>query len=413
MMKIVRYLIVLSFGYFAVASSFGQAGQRSEAINVFIDCESIDEDYLRENIPFVNYVRDKEDASLFILGSSQITGGHGRKYIFTFIGQKNFAGINDTLSYSRLANETEDEIREGQINVLKLGLIRYVSKTPQGKFIEITYAESDETDLTEDKWDNWVFNIDTELESSGEELENSINFGGSASAARITSEWRIELNLNYRLSKERFETDEEIVKTNFSSESFESEIVKSLGEHWSIGSYIGFESSTYSNKKSSYSASPAIEYNLFPYSQANQRQLRFSYFVGYLHNNYSDTTIFNKVKEDLVGQELEITFEMRDKWGTVSFGLQGFNYLNDFSKHHLDFAAYLHMRVFKGFSVYAGGELSMIHDQLALPREGATTEEILLKQKELATQYRYNFSFGISYTFGSIYNNVVNPRFGH
>jgi hypothetical protein len=40
-----------------------------------------------------------------------------------------------------------------------------------------------------------------------------------------------------------------------------------------------------------------------------------------------------------------------------------------------------------------------------------TNEEILVRQLELATGYQYEFSVGISYSFGSIYNNVVNPRF--
>jgi len=53
----------------------------------------------------------------------------------------------------------------------------------------------------------------------------------------------------------------------------------------------------------------------------------------------------------------------------------------------------------------------MVHDQLSLVKGGATTEEILLHRKELETQYRYYVSFGLTYTFGSIYNNVVNPRF--
>jgi hypothetical protein len=55
----------------------------------------------------------------------------------------------------------------------------------------------------------------------------------------------------------------------------------------------------------------------------------------------------------------------------------------------------------------------MIHDQLGLPKGGASTEEILLQTKRLSTQYTYYSSFGLSYTFGSIYNNVVNPRFGN
>ena len=32
---------------------------------------------------------------------------------------------------------------------------------------------------------------------------------------------------------------------------------------------------------------------------------------------------------------------------------------------------------------------------------------------ELETQFQYFTSFGFTYTFGSIYNNVVNPRFGN
>ena len=54
----------------------------------------------------------------------------------------------------------------------------------------------------------------------------------------------------------------------------------------------------------------------------------------------------------------------------------------------------------------------MIRDQLSLPIEEATQEEILLHQRKIATDYDYNISFGFRYTFGSIYSNVVNSRFG-
>ncbi len=39
-------------------------------------------------------------------------------------------------------------------------------------------------------------------------------------------------------------------------------------------------------------------------------------------------------------------------------------------------------------------------------------EDILLQKKMLATNYNYRLSVGVSYTFGSIYSNIVNPRFG-
>jgi len=54
----------------------------------------------------------------------------------------------------------------------------------------------------------------------------------------------------------------------------------------------------------------------------------------------------------------------------------------------------------------------MIHDQLSLPKGEATLEQVLLRRTMLETNYNYYFSIGLSYTFGSIYSNVVNPRFG-
>jgi hypothetical protein len=42
-----------------------------------------------------------------------------------------------------------------------------------------------------------------------------------------------------------------------------------------------------------------------------------------------------------------------------------------------------------------------------------TTEEILMGTGQLATDYSFYGSIGLSYTFGSIYSNVVNSRFGY
>ena len=42
-----------------------------------------------------------------------------------------------------------------------------------------------------------------------------------------------------------------------------------------------------------------------------------------------------------------------------------------------------------------------------------TPEEILLRLRELQSGYEVEAQFGVRYTFGSIFNNVVNPRFGN
>ena len=70
------------------------------------------------------------------------------------------------------------------------------------------------------------------------------------------------------------------------------------------------------------------------------------------------------------------------------------------------------MRLFKGFSFNVYGGYDRIRDQIGLRKGGATPEEVLLRRRQLATGHSYHMGFGISYSFGSIFNSVVNPRFG-
>jgi len=53
-----------------------------------------------------------------------------------------------------------------------------------------------------------------------------------------------------------------------------------------------------------------------------------------------------------------------------------------------------------------------IRDQLSIPRRGITSEEVLLRLRRLRSGYEYDFQLGLTYTFGSIFNTIVNQRFG-
>jgi hypothetical protein len=158
---------------------------------------------------------------------------------------------------------------------------------------------------------------------------------------------------------------------------------------------------------------PGIEYDLFPYSESTRRQLRILYSIGYSYANYTDTTIYNLTKEGHLQHSLSAAYEVVQKWGSINVNINYSNYLHDWSKNNLSAYGGINLRVAKGLSVSFGGSASLIHDQLGLVKGGATTEEVLLRRKELATQFQYFGSFGLTFTFGSIYNNVVNPRFGN
>ena len=74
---------------------------------------------------------------------------------------------------------------------------------------------------------------------------------------------------------------------------------------------------------------------------------------------------------------------------------------------------YISVRIAKGLNFNIGGGGSLIYNQRNITKGEDTVEEVLTRRSEQRTNYRLFSHFGFTYTFGSIYNNVVNPRFGN
>ena len=385
---------------------------RKDALKVFFDCSYCDEDYIRQEISFINYVRDRKEAEVHIMVTRERTGSGGRNYTFHFLGQNGYSKLSDTLTYISKTDDTREEVRSGQVKVMKLGLIPYVLKTPLAQFLNINYKPPVEEKIVEDIWNQWVFNIDIGAELDGEKSERSHELSGRFSAGKVTPEWKMDFDLEYEVDRDEFDTEDELIISTQESKSFDGLIVKSLNDHWSVGGGFDFGSSTYRNYKFRGMLAPGIEYDIFPYSESTRKQVRILYYLGYSYNNYKDTTIYNKTEESLFVQGLEIAMEFTQKWGSIRGNIGYSNYFHDWSKNNLSSFVSLNFRVAKGLELRFGGGGSLIHDQLALVKGGASMEEILLERQELETSYSYFTRFSISYTFGSIYNNVVNPRFG-
>lgn len=407
--------LLISFAF--VSISYSQEGLpdnlRDEAVHIFIDCERCDMNHIRREIPYVNYVRDVKEAELYIRETRQTTGSGGREYSYFFSGQEKFEGMNDTLVYTSGPNDTDEEIREGRTDMMKMGMMRYVARTPVSKEVNISYFGDSEAKYITDRWNNWIFEIETSPRFESEESYKEFSFRNSFEATKITPDWKIELEFDHRLSRTKYTYDEETFKKEKKEVELENLVVKSLGQHWSIGSRVDLLTSSFSNIKFSTDIFPSIEYNLFPYSESTHRQLRFLYGVGVSLNQYNDTTIYGKIKEDLAEHQLQIAYQVQEKWGSINISLEGSNYLNDFSKNRIELSGDLEIRIFKGLSLDIYGRVARIHDQLSLARGELSEADILLQLQELATAYSTYGRIGLSYTFGSIYNNVVNPRFGN
>jgi len=382
---------------------------RKDALNVFMETT----DYIRKEIPYVNYVRDIKEAGVYIISTYQRTGSGGGEYTYFLVGQNQFEGMRDTLSYVTTPDETTESKREKQVNTLKMGLMRYVAKTPLAKYMRISFSEPLSETVSNDKWDSWVFRASVSGYLQGQKTYNSSYLSGNISGSRVTENWKINLSASYYTNNSNFITDEETINSVSNSKYFNGLIVKSISDHWSVGGSTRLSSSSYSNEKILYNLMPGIEYDLFPYSESTRRQLRLLYSAGFNLVQYTDSTIYDRIRENLWLHSLSAAYEVVQKWGTIDFTLSYSNYLHDWSKNNLSFNGYLSLRIAKGLNVNFGGGASLIHDQLNLVKQDLTTDEILLQRKELATQYQFFTSFGFTYTFGSIYNNVVNPRFGN
>ena len=401
----------------ALCLSVPQAPAAQVRVQVFIDCNGeCFADYLREEIAFVDFVRDRENADVHVLISDTTTGGGGREYGVQMIGLRTFAGRDQALKAVTNTGDPEEIRRRHLLTTVKVGLLHYLSGTgvPQNLNVDVE-LETPKAGATDrrDPWNSWVFSIEGSADFNGEESNKERSLSAEVSADRITANWKLTFGLEVDQEREEFDLDEdEPVKVERRERDFNWLMVKALGEHWSAGARGEITSSTFDNTKLRVTAAPAIEFNFFPYSAYQRRQLRAQYSIGVSRQSYHEETLFGKLEETLGAHELSVTYDQRERWGSVEGRVEWLQYLHDLSKNRLETNGQLSWRILRGLSLDLEGSASRIRDQLSLRRRGATPEEILLRLRELQSGYEYSFSLSVRYTFGSIFSSIVNPRFG-
>ena len=383
-------------------------------VRVYIDCRYCDMDYFRTEIGLATLVRDRKQADVHIIISQQETATGGIDHTIELIGLNNFESMIDTVHYFSKIDDTDDTTRKGLTRKIKMSLVRYALKTDANKDIEVTYNKpAIETEIETDKWKNWTFSIELQSYFNGQKSYRSIHINGDVSAQKVTEMNRFEVDFWGNYNENKFDYDD--LKSLNISRSKGGNILyfKGLDDHWSIGVSGSVYSSTYSNKKLSTSFSARSEYNVFNYNESTRRQLRLGYSISASIVDYEEITIYDKSEENLYSQGASISLKLIQPWGSVSTSISGSHYLHDFDKNWLGIYGNVSLRLVEGLSLSLNGNVSRVRNQLALCRGDASEEDVLLRQKELATSYNYWANIGINYTFGSSNNNIVNPRFGY
>jgi hypothetical protein len=397
----------------------GQATPRPEALRVFLDCNFCDSNYLQVETPWVAFVRDRTAADVHLLLTRIESGGGGQRYDLEVLPLATPAR-KDTIIFATEPSATDDARRSEITRNIQLALVPYALRTQAGRSLRLASAKPDDDGedrprTGRDPWNAWVFEIGSGASVEKEQRQSDMEVEGGLEGRRVTAKLKLGFELSGDYQRLRFQLDEEEDSTLTSTrESYDAGavVVRSVGRKWGIGAQVAASSSTFRNTELALRAAPAIEYSVWPYAEATRRQLVFQYAVGISRFTYRETTIFDKLSEVRPNHTFIIGYDVRQPWGSANSSLEAAAYLDDATQNRLELDAEWNLRLFRGMELEVGGSVERIHDQLSIPKRDATPEEILLERRALATDYRYDVRVGFSYTFGSIFSPVVNPRFG-
>ena len=424
----------------AVASATAGAGATvlpdsllQSSLRVFLDCQGgvrgCDRQFFVQEMGFVNWVRDRFDSDVHLLLTSLNAGNGGRQITVNFLGQKGYAGKIDTLVVSTLPNDADDVVRRELLRTFQLGLAPYVARTPIASRLRLSLANgfvapTINPRAVKDRWNLWLYRVDGNVNASGEQLVRTTNLSSTLSAARTTEQWKINVGATGSYN----ERDFKVFQTNRANPAVRDTVSvvvlqraananalfgRTINAHWTAGVKIAGGFSEVLNQKLNVRVSPAIEYNYFPWNEATRRQLTALYYVGPNYYQYYSRTVFNQVEETRFNHTLLLALTQRQKWGNTNLTLEGAQYLHDLNRNHVTLSGFVDLRLGRGFSLNFRGSASRVRDQIYIAANAQSERDILTQRQQLQTNFRYNMNVGVGYTFGSIYNTVVNQRFGN
>lgn len=258
-------------------------------IDLHINCNSCDMNYLRQEIGYVNHVRDQAlaDVQIFINRIGNASGGSS--YELTFTGKNQFERTREELNYTTNPTMTNDEVRAGLLKYIEAGLVSYLLQSGMTDEVMVSIKpltkEQNVLSINDDPWNFWIFDVRGEASLEKESNQSGVDLEFGFGADRVTEEWRIRTNAELNYTENRFKNDGEEIISVRKYHYFSGRVVNSLSDHWSAGLFGGLKHDTYDNIDFSYNIGPAIEYNIFPYREVIRREITFAYKIGYIQNN--------------------------------------------------------------------------------------------------------------------------------
>jgi hypothetical protein len=392
-------------------SFFIHVFSQNEKVKVYLNC-NCDSTFIKQNTLFLDYVRDRtlSDIEVFVFDIANASGG--RNYTFEFQGKNEFQEKKNQLHLDVQQNLTLKEKREVLLQAYKLGLVYLLQDTDLQNQISVQYNNKnpEPSKNSKDPWKNWVFELSGSFNFEDEKSINEEEYDLDFEIDRVTENWRIRADLGQRRSIKFYSGEQEDYSSERKRSYFSGSVVKSISNHFSSGLFGSFRKDTYRNYKAAYNFSPALEYNFIPYDQVLTREITLAYKIGYNSFAYFEETLYGFLKQNLFNQSLTLNVRYRERWGNIYSYLVASQFLNGEGQKRLTINNSISLRVLRGLSLRLSGNFELIRDQINLAKGETSIEDLLLRQRQISTNYQNRISLGLSYTFGSIYNNIVNTR---
>ena len=388
-------------------------------LRVFLDCQNApcDRNFFIADLPFALWTQDRLDADVHLLITRIGTASGGGEYTLSFVGQRAFATRIDTLVTFLPPNTTDDIRRRELARVAKVGLAPFAMRLPGSERFSIRYdapkggAAAPKLTSLKDPWNFWVYRMRANGSGSAESRGNNYEITGNLSASRITEDWKITVSGRNEYRANAFKLSSgDMRRFSLRSADANVRVVRSLTDHWSVGGNAGTGYSEFRNMQASGAVDLSAEYNFYRWSEATSRQLVALLSVGHRFYDYYQPTIFGETTENRPVARAILATESRQTWGNIDGALRYTRFLHNASTYSVSFSGRTNIRLTRGLSVELRGDAAKVNDQLFLARGDASDDEVLTRQRALATSFRLSGSIGLNFTFGSIYNSIVNPR---
>lgn len=406
------YKRCLEIIFFVLIFRIYSFSHENKTIKVFFDCKKpCDIDFIKEEIYFVDMVREYYYADLYVSIDYDYLNSGGRRYVISFEPINNSTLNKKDINFTTERNDSQETIRNKLVSRIKVGLVDYLVDKPIIDDISINYEKRERVEKKQDIWKGWIFKFSYNMYANGDKNYKNLSMSGNLSASRTTKKEDVYFGYYQYFGSNKYKISSGFYKTETKSRSFSFNYTYAVSKHFGLGLFSSFGSSTYSNYDFRSSFCPAFEYSFFPYDESLRTKLKFKNFICGNYNDYTEETIYGKMREFLYKHSVSLIWEIKRKWGELENRLSYSYYLNLPSKHEFGINSSFSVNIGRGFAFNINGNYEIGNMDVNIIRRGLSLEEILLRTREMENNYSFYISFGISYSFGSIYSKEVNYVF--